>query len=753
MTSTENTTTQQTLNENTTNTETFAFQAEINQLMSLIINTFYSNKDIFLRELISNSSDAIDKIRHQSLNDNDALKSQKDLFINIYTNKDSNQLIIEDSGIGMTKADLINNLGTIAKSGTKAFMEALEQSSDVSMIGQFGVGFYSAFLVADQVKVFSKHNDDEEYLWESSAGGSFNITKTNTGLKRGTRMVLELKDDQKELLEENKIKDLIKTHSQFISYPISLMVKKTRTKTVEIEDTSEEIDADKKETTDTSNEKTDTSDEKTDTSDEKKDENEEKKDEDGVVEDVDEEDEKKEPKTKEIEEEYEELEEINSEKPLWLKNPDEISSDEYNKFYKHISGDYDDSCKVKHFSVEGQLEFTGMLFIPKRPPFDLFEQNKKKNNIKLYVRKVFITDDSTELSPDWMSFAVGIVDSQDLPLNISREMLQKSQILKVIKKNVVKKVIEALVELSEDSEKYLEFYQQFSKNIKLGIHEDSSNRDKLAKLLRYKSTKSESFTSLDDYISRMKEEQKAIYFISGETMNSICNSVFLEKLQKRDLEVLLMDDPVDEYCMQQLKEYQGKTFVNITKENLDLGLTEDEKKEEEEKNKKYEELCKTIKDILGDSIQKVVVSTRLNDSPCCLVTSEYGWSANMERIMKAQALRNDAMMGQMSGQKTLEINVDSDIIQELYNKLNLDKNDKTIKDIVWLLFETTLINSGFTLDQSKVFCNRIHRMIRLGLSLDEKQEEQQEQQEQEEQQEESENIIEEPTDNKMEELD
>tara|TARA_Y100000741_G_scaffold245475_1_gene188387 strand:+ start:3207 stop:5468 length:2262 start_codon:yes stop_codon:yes gene_type:complete len=753
MTSTENTTTQQTLNENTTNTETFAFQAEINQLMSLIINTFYSNKDIFLRELISNSSDAIDKIRHQSLNDNDALKSQKDLFINIYTNKDSNQLIIEDSGIGMTKADLINNLGTIAKSGTKAFMEALEQSSDVSMIGQFGVGFYSAFLVADQVKVFSKHNDDEEYLWESSAGGSFNITKTNTGLKRGTRMVLELKDDQKELLEENKIKDLIKTHSQFISYPISLMVKKTRTKTVEIEDTSEEIDADKKETTDTSNEKTDTSDEKTDTSDEKKDENEEKKDEDGVVEDVDEEDEKKEPKTKEIEEEYEELEEINSEKPLWLKNPDEISSDEYNKFYKHISGDYDDSCKVKHFSVEGQLEFTGMLFIPKRPPFDLFEQNKKKNNIKLYVRKVFITDDSTELSPDWMSFAVGIVDSQDLPLNISREMLQKSQILKVIKKNVVKKVIEALVELSEDSEKYLEFYQQFSKNIKLGIHEDSSNRDKLAKLLRYKSTKSESFTSLDDYISRMKEEQKAIYFISGETMNSICNSVFLEKLQKRGLEVLLMDDPVDEYCMQQLKEYQGNSFVNITKENLDLGLTEDEKKEEEEKNKKYEELCKTIKDILGDSIQKVVVSTRLNDSPCCLVTSEYGWSANMERIMKAQALRNDAMMGQMSGQKTLEINVDSDIIQELYNKLNLDKNDKTIKDIVWLLFETTLINSGFTLDQSKVFCNRIHRMIRLGLSLDEKQEEQQEQQEQEEQQEESENIIEEPTDNKMEELD
>ena len=730
----------QTLNENSSDTETFAFQAEINQLMSLIINTFYSKKEIFLRELISNSSDAIDKIRHQSLNDDEALKAQKDLFINIYTNKDSNQLIIEDSGIGMTKADLINNLGTIAKSGTKAFMEALEQTSDVSMIGQFGVGFYSAFLVADKVKVFSKHNDDEEHLWESSAGGSFYVTKTNTGLKRGTRMVLELKDDQKDLLEENKIKDLIKTHSQFISYPISLMVKKTRTKTVEIEKTPEEIDAEEESKKEEIKEGEDKKEESKE---------EETKEEDGVVEDVDEESDKNEPKTKEIEEEYEELEEINIEKPLWLKNPDEISIEEYNKFYKHISNDFDDCCKVKHFSVEGQLEFTGMLFIPKRPPFDLFEQNKKKNNIKLYVRKVFITDDSTELSPDWMSFAVGIVDSQDLPLNISREMLQKSQILKVIKKNIIKKVIEALVELSQENDKYVEFYQQFSKNIKLGIHEDSSNRDKLAKLLRYKSTKSDSFTSLDEYISRMKDEQKAIYFISGETMSSICNSLFLEKLQKRDLEVLLMDDPVDEYCMQQLKEYEGKTFVNITKENLDLGLTEDEKKEEEEKNKKYDELCKTIKSVLGDSVQKVVVSTRLNDSPCCLVTSEYAWSANMERIMKAQALRNDAMMGHMSGQKTLEINVDSDIIQELYNKLNVDKNDKTVKDIVWLLFETTLINSGFTLDQSKVFCNRIHRMIRLGLSLDEKEEEHEELDDIEE----SENIIEDQEDNKMEELD
>ena len=706
--------------------ETYAFQAEINQLMSLIINTFYSNKDIFLRELVSNSSDALDKIRHESLKDNKVLDSQRDLYINLYTSKDKKELIIEDSGIGMTKADLINNLGTIAKSGTKAFMEAFEQNSDISMIGQFGVGFYSAFLVADKVKVYSKNNNDEEYLWESSAGGSFVISKSDTGLKRGTRMVLELKDDQEEFLDESKIKDLINTHSQFISYPISLMVEKTRTREVEEDEDDEANDDEVKDSEVKDGEVKDGEVKDGEVKDGEDKVQVEEVDEDKVeVEEVDEnEDNPKEKKKKEITETYNELEEINIEKPLWLRNPDDISSEEYNKFYKHISNDYENYSKVKHFTVEGQLEFTCILFIPKKAPFDLFEQNKQKNNIKLYVRRVFVTDNCEELCPDWMSFVKGVIDSQDLPLNISRETLQKTQIMKVMKKNIVKRVIEGLVELSKDDDTtYNEFYDQFSKNIKLGIHEDSSNRDKLAKLLRYKSTKSDKHTSLDDYISRMKEEQKSIYFISGESLKSIQNSVFLEKLDKRGLEVLLMDDPVDEYCMQQLKNYDSKTFVNITKENLDLSLTEDEKKEEEEKNKKYEDLCKIMKEVLGDSIQKVIISTRLNDSPCCLVTSEYGWTANMERIMKAQALRNDSMMGQMSAQKILEINVDCDIIQELYTKLQVDKNDKAIKDIIWLLYDTTLLNSGFNLDESKTFCNRIHRMIRLGLSLDDNVEE------------------------------
>tara|TARA_B100001173_G_C16028069_1_gene565033 strand:+ start:2768 stop:4924 length:2157 start_codon:yes stop_codon:yes gene_type:complete len=707
------------------NQETFAFQAEINQLMSLIINTFYSNKDIFLRELISNSSDALDKLRHESLKDSSVLDAEKTLGINIFTNKSEQQLIIEDTGIGMTKSDLINNLGTIAKSGTKAFMEALEQNSDLSMIGQFGVGFYSAFLVSDKVTVYSKHNNDEEFVWESSAGGSFTISSSNVGLKRGTRMVLNLKEDQLDLLEEHKLKDLIKVHNQFISYPINLMVQKTRTKTVEVEDDekTEEVDAD-----------------------EEKKESEEEDDDKPKIEEVDEEEESK-PKTKEIEESYEEFEKVNVEKPLWCESPDKITKEEYNTFYKHISNDFDDCLKVKHFSVEGQLEFTGMLFIPKRAPFDMFEANKRKNNIKLYVRKIFVTDDSEQFCPDWMNFVRGIVDSQDLPLNISRETLQKSQIMKVIKKNIVKKTIEALIELASEEEQYAMFYEQFSKNIKLGIHEDDSNKDKLAKLLRYKSTNSENPTSIDDYISRCKPEQKSIYYISGESLQSIKHSLFLESVTSKGFEVLLMDDPVDEYCMQQLKEYQSKTFVNITKENLDLGLTDDEKTKKEEQDKKFSELLKTVKETLGGTVEKVVLSQRLKNSPCCLVTPEYGWSANMERIMKAQALRNDAMMTHMLSKKTLELNPDSDIIQVLFDKFNQDKNDNTIKDIVWLLFEVSLINSGFTLESSTPFCNRIHRMIRLGLGIDDLDEDIVE---------DTDNVIEDSTlepDSKMEEVD
>ena len=712
---------------------TFNFNADINQLLSLIINTFYSNKEIFLRELISNASDALDKIRYLAITDPTVLKNEEKYFIRIIPDKTNNTLTIWDSGIGMTKTDLINNLGTIARSGTRHFMELLNAGADISMIGQFGVGFYSSYLVANKVVVISKSNDDEQYRWESIANSTFQVVKDtilndkSNAIGRGTKIILYLKDECVEFLEERKLKDLIKKHSEFISFPIELWIEKTTEKEVDDDEDDEKKEDEKKDEKKEGEEKKDEEkkeekkegeDKKDEEKKDEKKEGEEKKEEEGPkVEDTKEE--KKEKKKKKIKEVTHEFERVNNTKPIWLRKKEEVTKEEYANFYKSITNDWEDHLACIHFTMEGHLEIKGILFVPKRAPFDLFEANKKKTNIKLYVRRVFIMDDCDELIPEYLGFIKGVIDSDDLPLNISRESLQQNKILKAIKKSITKKCIELFFQIAENAEDFKKFYEQFSKNLKLGIHEDATNRAKLAELLRYYSTKSgEEMVSFKQYIERMQPKQKYIYYITGESKSVVAASPFIEKLKEKGIEVLYLTDPIDEYCIQQLKDFDGKQLKCCSKEGLDLEDTEDEKKAFEELKTQYEPVCKKIKEILDNKVEKVVVGERLDESPCVLVTSEFGWTANMERIMKAQALRDNSMTSYMISKKTLEINPKHGIIKELKAQLEKDSNSSNIKDTIWLLYDTSLLNSGFSIEDPNAFAKRTYKMILFGLQDD-----------------------------------
>ncbi|CAL6030292.1 Heat_shock protein 90 [Hexamita inflata] len=669
--------------------ETFEFQAEISQLMNLIINTFYSTKEIFLRELVSNCSDACDKISFMALTNKDILGEQRELRIDVTPNADNNTLIIKDTGVGMTKADLVSCLGTIARSGAKQFMEMVQEGSDVSLIGQFGVGFYSAYLVAEKVIVVSKHSDDECYKWTSTAGGTYQIEEVDRpDMIRGTEITLQLKEDQLEYLKAERLEELIKKHSMFIGYPIYIH------KVVE-----EEVEEKKEE----------------------KKEEEVKEGEEGKVEEASDEEKKEDGKTEKKKVKKNVTEHINAKTAIWTRDPKDVTEDEYKEFYKQINPtDWEGHLAVSHFRVDGAAQFRGILYIPKKAPFDMWETQKKKVGIKLMVKKVFITEECTDIIPEWLGFLKGVVDCDDLPLNISREMLQKNRIVNTIKKNLIKKALKLFKDLEEDKEKYEQFMKNFGKSIKLGIHEDTENREKLAKLLRFSTTKSgDKKTSFDDYITRMAEGQKNMYYITGDNMNAMKESPFLERFQKKNIEVIYFDDAIDEYMVQSLKEVDGKQLKCITKDGIDLETTEDEKKAQEEKKAKYEKLAKAMKETLGDKVENVRVSgDRLVSSPCILVTSEWGWSANMQKIMKHQALRDDSMASVMQGKKTLEINPDNTIIRSLAEKLESDAEAVYVKDITTLLYETAMIQSGFDVEDISNFAKRIYGMVKVGLGAE-----------------------------------
>jgi len=711
--------------------EKHEFQAEVSRLMDIIINSLYTDKQVFLRELISNAADALEKARFHSVQDESFLGETQDMEIKIEHDPDAKTLTLTDTGVGMTKSDLINNLGVVAKSGTTNFLEAMADGADTNLIGQFGVGFYSAFLVADKVTVTSKCNDDAvQHVWESSADASFTVVADPRGntLGRGTRVTLHLKEDAHDYLSEDKLKDTAKKYSQFIQFPIYVKIKK-------------EVDADAEEEEDDDDEEDEDKDDVETSEDEEKEEEEEKK-----------------PSKKTV---YE-WEQVNTQKAIWLRNKEDVTEEEYNEFYKGISKDYLDPLAYTHFNAEGEIEFKSILFLPKKAPFDMMDNYwTKRSEVKLYVRRVLVAEKFDELLPRYLGFVRGVVDSDDLPLNVSREQLQQNKIMKVISKKLVRKVLELMKRLAkedesgeddedEDEEKddeekeekedkkdkdedstYAKFYKEFNKNLKMGCYEDDSNRSKLSKLLRFKTTKSEEKEiSLDTYLDRMAESQESIYYMSGESMETMHKAPSLQIFKKKDLEVLMLADHLDEPCIQKLADYEGKKFVSIQKADVKLDETEEEKKRFSKLKDMYKPLTDWWKEKLSDftekgelkdagvKIEAVSISKRLTNSPVVVVTSQFGYSAQQEKIMKAQAFQNKDQISMMSGRKTLEINPNHPVVIDLLQKIKDDKENAAALDTAQVLFQTALIESGYEIADASALVSRVYRLMSKELGVD-----------------------------------
>ncbi|KAL1803281.1 hypothetical protein ACET3Z_031928 [Daucus carota] len=667
--------------------ETHEYQAEVTRLLDLIVHSLYSNKEIFLRELVSNASDALDKLRFLSVTEPSLLGDAGELEIRIQPDPDNGTITITDTGIGMTKEELIDCLGTIAQSGTSKFLAALKENKDKdvgadnALIGQFGVGFYSAFLVAEKVVVSTKSpKSDKQYIWEAAAESSKYVIKEETDpekmLRRGTQITLYLRSDDKyEYTEPTKIQNLVKNYSQFVSFPIYTWQEKSRTIEVEEEEEPKEGEEAKPE-----------------------------------------EEKKKIKKTKT--EKYWDWELANETKPIWMRSPKEVEKEQYQEFYKKTFSEFLDPLAYTHFTTEGEVEFRSVLYIPGMAPMNNEDiTNPKTKNIRLYVKRVFISDDfDGELFPRYLSFVKGVVDSNDLPLNVSREILQESRIVRIMRKRLVRKAFDMMQDLAdkEDKEDYKKFWENFGKFVKLGCIEDSGNHKRITPLLRFISSKSEEdLISLDDYVENMGENQKAIYYLATDSLKSAKNAPFLEKLVQKDIEVLYLVEPIDEVAIQNLQTYKEKKFVDISKEDLELG-DEDEVKERETKQE-YNVLCDWIKQQLGDKVAKVQVSNRLSSSPCVLVSGKFGWSANMERLMKAQTLGDTSSLEFMRGRRILEVNPDHPIIKDLNAACKNSPDSTEAIRAVDLLYDTALISSGFSPDSPAELGNKIYEMMAIAL--------------------------------------